>query len=115
MALGRLQNEADLKRQVEQWLLNATGLMTPQGVQGLPEALEQIPSKYATDVGDGVATTIAVTHGLDTRDVLVGVYEAATPYAEVIPDAVEHTDGDTVDLTFAAAPATDEFRVVVVG
>lgn len=70
--------------------------------------------KYAALVGNGTDTSITVTHNLGTRDVDVTIYEAASPYAE-IEVAVEHTDDNSATLKFNAAPATDEYKAVVIG
>lgn len=73
-----------------------------------------VPRKVGVAVGNGTATAITVTHNLGTRDVTVGIYAAAAPYAEAEVD-VEHTDLNTVTLRFAAAPALNAYRAVVVG
>lgn len=70
--------------------------------------------KYATNVGDGSATSYTVTHNLGTRDVTVGIYEPANSYSEVLTD-VEHSTTNTVTIKFTSAPTTDQFRVVVHG
>lgn len=70
--------------------------------------------KYATDVGDNSATSFTVTHSLGTRDVIVQVFEKATPYAQVFPD-VAVTTTSAATLTFAAAPTSAQYRCVVTG
>jgi hypothetical protein len=65
-------------------------------------------------VGDGEATSFAVTHSFGTRDVQVQVYESASPFGQVVAD-VDHTSTSAVTVKFAVAPAQDEYRVVVVG
>lgn len=70
--------------------------------------------KYSANVGNTVATSFTVTHNLDTRDVVVHVYDNNSPYAQVFVD-VEHTTANTVTVAFATAPATDRYRVVVIG
>lgn len=72
------------------------------------------PKKYSANIGNGSSTTIAVTHNLGTSDIVWKVRQASTPYAEIITDA-EVTDANTLTLKFAVAPATNEFRVTVVG
>jgi hypothetical protein len=69
--------------------------------------------QYSADVGDGSSTSIVVTHSLDTRDVLVEVYDDASG-ATVLCD-VERTSTTQVTLGFASAPASGELRVVVTG
>jgi hypothetical protein len=71
-----------------------------------------VVSKYATSVGDGSATTYTITHNLNTRDVIVSVYEATGSYAEVICD-VNHATVNTVTLLFSVAPTSNQYRVVV--
>jgi len=71
-------------------------------------------TKYAADIGDGTATSITVTHGLASSDVQVYVYEKAAPYGQVFPD-VAHTSSSVVTLSFASAPTSAQYRVVVIG
>jgi hypothetical protein len=60
------------------------------------------------------STTHPVNHDLGTKDVVVSIYEVAAPYAEILTD-VEHTSDSSVTIKFAVAPASGEYRVVVVG
>jgi hypothetical protein len=71
-----------------------------------------VVSKYAANVGDGAATSYTVTHNLNTRDVIVTVYDNSAPYAEVITD-VAHTTTNTVTIAFSVAPTSNQYRVVV--
>ncbi|MEG1433783.1 hypothetical protein [Eubacterium sp.] len=72
------------------------------------------PKKYAAAIGNGSATSIAVTHNLGTQDVTVTVREAATPYNVVMCD-VQVTSANVVTLLFATAPASGAYRVTVTG
>ena len=72
-----------------------------------------VPRKYAVAVGDGTSTTITVTHNLNSRDVIITLYDATT-YEVVDCDMVNATV-NTVTLTFATAPTTNKYRCVVIG
>ena len=67
----------------------------------------------AKAVGDGSATSFTVTHNLGTRDVAVQVYDAAS-YDTVIADVVR-TSTSVVTVSFASAPSSNAYRVVVTG
>lgn len=71
-------------------------------------------TRYATDIGDTTNTDIVITHNLGTRDALVQVREAGSPYDQVNVD-VEYTTTNTVTLRFAVAPAANAYRAIVMG
>jgi hypothetical protein len=83
-------------------------------VTGLQTALDARMRRYSTLIGDGVATSIAVTHSLNTRDIVVQVYDAAA-YTVITPASITRTDANTVTLGYGAAPALNAHRVVVMG
>ena len=70
--------------------------------------------KHSESIGDGVETSWVVTHGFNTRDITVQVFDNSSPYAQVEAD-VEHTNSGDVTIKFASAPTTDQYRVVVIG
>jgi hypothetical protein len=71
-------------------------------------------TRYATNVGDGTSTDIVITHNLNTRDAVVQVRQAGSPYEQVNVD-VEYTTTNTVTLRFAAAPTSASYRAIVMG
>jgi hypothetical protein len=73
-----------------------------------------VARKYISSIGDGTALSYTLTHNLGTRDIQVQVYDNASPYAQVETD-VEHTSTTTATIKFAAAPTTNQYRVVIVG
>ena len=73
-----------------------------------------VVSKYASNVGDGTNTTYTITHNLNTKDVIVTIYDNSSPYAEVICD-VQHTSTTAITLLFSVAPTSNQYRVVVHG
>jgi hypothetical protein len=69
--------------------------------------------KYAATIGDGVATTLTITHNLNTLDLTVSVREISTG-AQVLVDNVAN-GANTLQLTFGTAPFTGQYRVTVHG
>lgn len=67
--------------------------------------------KFAQAVGDGTATSIAVTHNLGTTDVTIGVYEVAT--GDEIGCDKRRTSTSVVTLGFSTAPSAGAYRVVI--
>lgn len=78
-----------------------------------PAGLAPFTQKYAVLVGDGSSTSIAVTHNLGSRDVVVSLYDAST-FALVEADVVM-TSTSVVTLTFNTAPASNAYKAVVIG
>jgi hypothetical protein len=68
-------------------------------------------NSYAISIGNGASTSIAVAHGLGTRDVIVQLFDNST-YDTVYADVVR-TDTNTVTVTFAVAPSANAYRVLV--
>ncbi len=66
-------------------------------------------STYAADIGG--ATTITVTHSLNTLDVIVQLYTIST--GETIFAVVDRTGVDAVDIIFSTAPSAASIRVLV--
>ena len=73
----------------------------------------EITRKYKQTLSTS-ATSYTLTHNLNTQDVVVQIYEVASPYQQVFTD-VEHTNANTVTIKFATAPTAGEYRVVVIG
>lgn len=69
--------------------------------------------KYAVDLGDGTSTSYTVTHNLASLDVNVTIFSNATG-DEVIADVI-HATTNTLTIVFGAAPASNAYRVVVIG
>lgn len=69
--------------------------------------------KYAATIGDGVATSITITHNLNNQDVMVQLREVATN--NIVECDMQNNSANTTVLAFAAAPASNALRVVVQG
>jgi hypothetical protein len=66
---------------------------------------------YAASIGDGSATSYAVTHNLGSQDVIVQLYDASsldTVFADVV-----RTSTSVVTIDFAVAPTANDIRVLV--
>lgn len=68
-------------------------------------------STFAADIGDGSATSIAVTHNLNSQDVMVQLFDKSsldTVYADVVRTSV-----NVVTIDFSVAPTTNDIRVLI--
>ena len=68
-------------------------------------------SGFATNIGDGAATSFAINHGLSSQDVIVQIYDNST-YDTIFTD-VTRSSIDAVTVAFAAAPALNAYRVLI--
>lgn len=68
-------------------------------------------ARHNATIGDGTATSIAVTHGLNSNDVTVEVYDIGT--GETVSVGVTRTNVNTVTIEAFPAPATNSLRVVI--
>ena len=78
-----------------------------------------VTRKYSNSItGNSTDSTFAFTHGLNSRDVVVRVYQTssgADQYNDIEVD-VTRTSVNAISISFASAPATGEsYAVVVVG
>jgi hypothetical protein len=73
-----------------------------------------IPGKVTTTIGDGTTTSFTITHNLNTRDVVVSIRQAASPYEQIYAD-VRATTLDTITVIFATAPSSGQYVVTVIG
>ncbi|HEY9817646.1 MAG TPA: hypothetical protein V6D20_17845 [Candidatus Obscuribacterales bacterium] len=85
----------------------------PNFATTITNSLATKPTKYAVDIGDGVATVITVTHSLGTYDVIVELYFTATKKS--LMASVTRTTINALEVTFASPPASGSIRCVVHG
>lgn len=87
------------------------------GIQAVAGGLQVDPAivvrKFAQTIGDGSATSIAVTHNLNTQDVQVTIRLVSTNEM-VLADWVA-TSVNVATVTFGTAPTASQYRVVVQG
>jgi len=68
--------------------------------------------RFTQTIGDGAATSFTLTHSLGSQEVLVQVRDATTNMV-VYPDV--QIAASTVVITFATAPASNAYKVVILG
>lgn len=72
-----------------------------------------IVRKYTESIGDGIETDIAVTHNLNTKDISVSLRrnsDDAIVYADVVA-----TSTTVATISFAVAPTTNQYTVIITG
>ena len=84
-----------------------TRIVTPAK---LKTYLDNRTGGYAANIG-GAGTSYALTHGLNTIDVIVMIKDNTT-LEEVMTDVVI-TDVNTVTVSFAVAPSANAYRVII--
>lgn len=70
--------------------------------------------KFAQDIGDGSATSITVTHNLNTRDLDVTVRRNSGNFDQVDCE-VRYASVNTITFLFNTAPTAAQFRVTISG
>lgn len=78
----------------------------------LSQLTASAPQGFSATIGDGVASTFNVVHGLATTDVMIQVYDVANG-DQWLTEA--STNGaNSVDITFGFIPTANQFRVQVI-
>jgi hypothetical protein len=83
------------------------------GGTGIQVDTSIVARKFSATIGNGSLTSIAVTHGLGTKDIVVSVRDAATDEG-LIADWVA-TNTTTATFSFLNAPASNALRVTIIG
>jgi hypothetical protein len=91
----------------------ASGLAVNKSTLEAAFITDGFTKKASANVGNGSATSFAITHNLNSRDVVVNVYDNGT-YDTVETDVVR-TDANTVTVSFTVAPTSNAYRVVIIG
>jgi len=95
------------------YLVKASGLAVDLPTLETQLITDSFARKAAANVGNGSNTSFAIIHNFNTQDVVVNVYDNST-YETVEVDVVR-TNGNTVTVSFASAPSSNAYRVVIVG
>jgi hypothetical protein len=111
---GTPELKADVKLQAsDSYLVSASGLALDLATLEAQLVTDSFTKKAAASVGNGANTSFAVIHNLNTRDVQVQVYDNST--FDTVEVDVVRTDANTVTVSFTSAPASNAYRVVVIG
>ncbi|EHO82050.1 hypothetical protein [Fusobacterium ulcerans] len=106
-----LNNPLDYATQAEAEAgTNNTKVMTPQRTKEAVLANSPM-KKYTTMIGDGAAKQIVVFHNLNTRDILINLYEGN----DLVIADVQITTVNSVTIVFAEAPSAGAIKVVIAG
>ena len=95
-----------------------TGTDTARAVTPAGLAAHNAARSFAALLDDSVSgvskssNTFTVTHGLATRDVMIQVYETASPYETVQVDIARATTG-TITVAFADTVTDGDYRVLI--
>lgn len=83
-----------------------------------PETLKNatfLIRKHSQLVGDGSALVYNVDHNFNTLSVIIQVFDVATGALVIVDSKVVPANLNRVTITFGQAPASDAYRVVVIG
>lgn len=79
----------------------------------VPADLVNFTKKAIFTIGNGSSTTLTCTHNFNTKDVIVQVRDASTDAVVLVDIACNNVN--SVDIIFAVAPASNAYKVVVIG
>lgn len=95
------------------YLSSASGLAIDISALETKLVTDSFTRKASASVGNASATSFAIAHNLNTEDVIVQVFDNSTH--DTVETDVVRTDINTVTVSFATAPASNAYRVVVIG
>jgi len=111
---GTPELKADVKLQASNsYLQSASGLAVDLATLEAQLVTDSFTKKATANVGNGLNTSFGVTHNFGTRDVQVQVYDNST--FDTVEVDVVRTDTNNVTVSFATAPGSSAYRVVIIG
>jgi len=75
------------------------------------DVVAKLNTGFAQSVGDGTATSFTITHGLNSKDVMVNIYKVDT--GECVTCNVARTTVNAISVGAFPAPATNNLRILV--
>lgn len=95
------------------YMSKASGLAIDISALETKLVTDSFTKKAAANVGNGSNLSFEVTHNLNTEDVIVQVFDNATH--DTVETDVVRTSVNVVTVSFTTAPASNAYRVVVIG
>lgn len=92
--------------------VTVSGYAEPPGDSEYRVILKAADFAQSVGLGDDSTTSFVVNHNLGTRDVAVRIWQAGSPYLNMVAD-VYRTDNNNVTVVFSVPPELNEFRVCV--
>jgi hypothetical protein len=97
----------------------ATDALAVKGISGYSSAYFDVTTDgwvetntgHVATIGTGSAASLIVNHALDSRDVIVQLYDMTT--FDTVFAQVVRTDVNNVTVTFSTAPASNGIRCVI--
>lgn len=90
---------------------DASRIVTPATLHTFVDNAMSVYGKFVANIGNGSATQYTVTHSFNTKDVQTELYANAS--GETVLADVKRSSSDAVTVSFAQAPASNEFRIVI--
>lgn len=66
---------------------------------------------YKALIGNGTLTTVPVTHGLNSQDLIIQLFDASTN--ETVYAEVARTSATQVNVSFSVAPASNSIKILI--
>ena len=95
------------------YMSKASGLAIDISALETKLVTDSFTKKVSASVGNGSNLSFEVTHNLNTEDVIVQVFDNATH--DTVETDVVRTSVNVVTVSFTTAPASNAYRVVVIG
>jgi hypothetical protein len=86
------------------FLHNDNGTMRMTNVNKITDFVQGATTVAENITGDGSTKAFAISHGMNTRDVMVQIYDTASPYATIYADVTRNSTA-AVTVNFDVAPS----------
>lgn len=95
------------------FLHNDNGTMRMTNVNKITDFVQSATTLAENITGDGSTAEFAITHGMGTRDVMVQIYDTASPYDTIYADVTRNSTA-AVTVNFASAPsASTVYKILI--